>query len=167
MEKIQELVKEGKLSENLMSNKKFVAEAKEIFKSEKIEMDDTKLKQLMDQIEIGLKNSDILDDKALEQVSGGGVLSFIARNVIKTTTTVIGAVVVGVPAGMGGAAVGAAVGGTAGGIASRAGEQVGGVVAGGALGGVAGGFVGGGAGVVGGFVGYKIGKAICKAIDLE
>lgn len=93
MQKIQELVKEGKLAKNLMVDKEFVDGAKEIFKSEKIEMDDEKLKQLMNQIEANLKKSNILDDKALEEVSGGITAKGIGAGIVKTVTTTTGAVV--------------------------------------------------------------------------
>ncbi len=71
MEKIQELVKEGKLAENLMADKEFVKGAKEIFKSEKIEIDNKKLAQLIKEIETQLNKGNVLDYKELEKVSGG------------------------------------------------------------------------------------------------
>jgi hypothetical protein len=86
MNKIQKLVKEGKLSQNLMANKDFVSKAEKIFKSENIDIDDKKLKQIMEQIESGLKKSKVLDDKDLEEVSGGVTEKDVARSVMKATT---------------------------------------------------------------------------------
>lgn len=93
MEKIQELIKQGKFSKNLMEDKEFVEGAKEIFKSENIEIDDKKLAQLMDEIETKLKKDNILDNKALEEVSGGITTNAIARGVIKITTNCTGTVI--------------------------------------------------------------------------
>lgn len=73
MTKIQELVKNGKLSQNLMADKEFVNKAKEIFKSENINIDDKNLAKLMVDFEARLKKSNILDDKELEQISGGKI----------------------------------------------------------------------------------------------
>ncbi len=90
MEKIQELVKEGKLAENLMADKEFVEGAKEILKSEKIEMDDKKLAQLMNEIETQLKKGNMLDDKELEEVSGGLTGKGVGADIIKTVSTLVG-----------------------------------------------------------------------------
>jgi lipid-binding SYLF domain-containing protein len=86
MEKIQELVKENKLSQTLMADKDFVSKAEEIFKSQNIDIDDKKLKQLTEQIESGLKKSTVLDDKDLEEVSGGVIKKSTARDVVGVVT---------------------------------------------------------------------------------
>lgn len=160
METFNELVKDEKFTENLMANKNFVEDAKRIFKSENIEIDDKKLTDLLKEIEFGLKIEGVLDDKSLEEISGGGILKFTARNVIKITTTVVGAftgeALVGTIGVGSGAGIGGAIGG---GVAGLPGAGAG-AVAGGIVG-------GGGVGLLSGYIGYKIGKAICKAIDLE
>lgn len=71
MEKIWELVRNGKFSANLMADKEFVKGAKEIFKSQNIEIDDKKLAQILDEIENQIKNSGTLRNEVLEKVSGG------------------------------------------------------------------------------------------------
>lgn len=93
MEKMQELVVKGKLSETLMADKEFVDGAKEIFKSENIEMDDKKLAQLMNEIEGQLKKGNVLDDEELSNVAGGITEEGIIRGVVKTITTVTGLVI--------------------------------------------------------------------------
>ncbi len=107
MEKIQELVKEGKLAENLMADKEFVEGAKEIFKSENVEMDDKKLAQLMNEIEAQLKKSNVLDKKELEEVSGGALTrKGVARGTVEAISTIVGSVVGLAMGGTGGLAAG-------------------------------------------------------------
>ena len=106
MEKIQQLSRKGKLSQNLMADKDFVDKAKEIFKSENIEIDGRKLAQLMNEIESQLAKSNILDDNALEEVSGG-ITNKTKRGIITCVTRIAGS------------AVGAIVGGTVGGFAGE------------------------------------------------
>jgi hypothetical protein len=87
VEKIQELVKDGKFAKSLMSDKEFVDGAKEIFKSEHVDMDDKKLAQLMDEIEAQLKKGTTIDDEELANVAGG----VTARGAVVTASSVIGA----------------------------------------------------------------------------
>lgn len=91
MKGLQELVNNGKLSETLLSNKKFVKEAKEILRSENIEADDKNLAQLMDEIASKLKADSTrkVDDEELANVAGG----VTARGAVVTVSSVIGAVV--------------------------------------------------------------------------
>ncbi len=155
MEKIQKLVKDGKLSKTLMTDKEFINGAKEIFKSEKIDIDDKKLAELMNQIEAQLQKSNILDDKALEEVSGGITAKGVGRGVVKTVTTVAGAAVGMLAGGLTGLVTTGVAMGTMDKKEATAPEIVASV----------GGLGAGGAG--GGVLGYKLGKWICKKTGLE
>lgn len=177
MEKLQELAKKGKLVENLMADKEFVDGAKEIFKSENIEIDDKKLTQLMGEIETQLKKSNVLDDKALEEVSGGITKKGMARGMIKAVTSISGTAVGYFLGSEAGARTGIAIGGAVGSkeplpltdeLKEKIGQQTLPISKGEVLGGAAGvsvGAIGGTAG--GGFLGYKLGQWICKKTGLE
>ena len=86
MNKFQEVLKDGKLSQTLMADKDFVSKAEEMFKSKNVDMSEEKLKQLMSEIEAQLEKGGVLDDKELEQVSGGVSKKEIGRSVIIITT---------------------------------------------------------------------------------
>ncbi len=159
MEKIQELVKEGKLSKNLMADKKFVDGAKEIFKSENVEMDDKKLAALMDEIEAQLKKSTSLDDKDLKEVSGGITKKGIARGAVKVIATVTGLAGGVFTGGVAGAATGIAI------TRKEKGDYKDVITNIVAMAGAAGGAAVGAA--PGAFLGYKLGQWICKKSGLE
>ena len=186
MQKIQELVKEGNLAKSLMADKEFVDGAKEILKSEKIEMDDAKLKQLLDEIESKLKTSEIMSPEELENVSGGvdwkSVGKSAARKTIKTVSTVTGLAVgtamgtgfgygfgYGMGTGVGAKAYAEKIAGTSAESPPPPPEEA---IAYENVGSKAGAAVGGVSGLVtgapiGGYVGYKLGNWICKATGLE
>jgi hypothetical protein len=91
MEKIQELVEDGKLSKTLMADKKFVEGAEKIFKDENIEIDDKKLAELMSQIETNIKNSSKVSDDKLTNVAGGVRLPSSAQAVKWSRKAVVAA----------------------------------------------------------------------------
>ncbi len=176
MDKLQELVKEGKLSENLMKDKEFVEGAKEIFKSENVEIDEEKLKQLIKEIESKLKTSEIISDEGLENISGG-VTKYTKRVLVKVASTVLGSAL-GLSAGVAvGTGIGAAMGAGLGAAVEVDNEQkekklkdkekklkdI--VRVSGSMGGLAAGETIGMAS--GAILGYKLGNSICRSLDLE
>lgn len=156
MRKIQELIKNGKLSENLMSNEEFINGAKEIFKSENIEMDNEKLAQLISQIETKLQKTNILNDKELEQISGGVSGKAIARGIIKTVTTVI--------SGYTGVMTGGCIGFLPGAAIASAKSEDAAELIGGPIGYMAGALTGS---YYGGRLGLRFGNYICKTLGLN
>lgn len=89
MTNLQKLVKNSTLTETLMANEKFIKDAKEILKKENIEVSDEQLSALIKKIESELNKPGVLDEKNLENISGGSA----AGIVIKTTTAIVGAAV--------------------------------------------------------------------------
>lgn len=163
MDKLQELVKEGKLSENLMKDKEFVEGAKEIFKSENVEVSDEKLKQLIKEIENKLKTNELMSDEELENVSGGinaksTAVMYASMFACSALGGVLGAgIVSGIAGGISVAATGADIKKTMKDPNSPTSKAMSG-----------GGIVGGASGAAGGLVlGYKLGKYICDKCGLE
>ena len=143
-----------------MADKKFVKDAKEIFKDENIEIDDEQLANLMENIEsqIELKENEIVSDEELANVSGGVTKKGVAKFFIKSAC-ILGIGALGTLAGHGmGYGVGQGIsdeiekddddymtryvtyGGTAGALATAG---------------------------VSGYLGVLLGNAICKKLGLE
>ena len=94
MGEIQKLLEKGTFAKTFVADKKFVEDAKEIFKSENIEINDKQLAKLMDDVEsqLELAKNEIISDEELANVSGGMTGKSVARFFIKgACVTVCGA----------------------------------------------------------------------------
>ncbi len=159
MEEIQKLLEKNIFAKSFMADKEFVKDAKEIFKSENIKINDEQLAKLMKNIEIQLelKKSEIVSDEELANVSGGVTKKGVARFFIKSAC-ILGIGALGTVAGYGmGYGVVQGIGDE---IESDDGMDIKYMTYGGTAGALA-------TAGVSGYLGVLLGNAICKKLDLE
>ena len=159
MEKFFELLKQHKFAEALMNDQDFVDGAKKMFKEEKIELSNEKLKELLDKTEERLNSMPELSEAALENISGTGAGATAVHAVTTVTGTLFGALLGGVSGCPGGAVVGANGADLLGRGDPNKAANVGAAV--GTIAGAAGGAV------TGGYLGHRFGRWICKKTGLE
>ena len=162
MEKFFELLKQHKFAESLMNDQDFVDGAKKMFKEEKIELSNEKLKELLDKTEERLNSMPELSEAALENISGAGAAATAVHAVTTVTGTLFGALLGGVSGAPGGGTVGAN-------SAARLGLRNRRDIEKGARVGATVGFIAGAAGgaTTGGYLGHRFGRWICKKTGLK